>query len=93
MKTFESEFPLNYSQAIQNCREMGYEIAQPINPIDSQTLTLAMKNLSTNSSTKGFWIGKLYNTFSFKNLTFCFCLEVFLKVELDLEIFISTTVM
>jgi hypothetical protein len=56
MKAFLSPSGLNYAQAVAGCRNFSSEIAQPLNPVDSNNLFLVLTNDSTLSSTS-FWIG------------------------------------
>jgi len=58
MKAFETASQLNYNDALTNCNNMGFDIAQPYNEIESQTLAIILSNYTSGFSSRGYWIGK-----------------------------------
>ena len=57
MKAFDSEFGLDYLTAAVKCSEIGADLAQPFNQIESKTLFQTLANFSAISSSASFWIG------------------------------------
>jgi hypothetical protein len=55
MKSFESNVTVSYEQALQKCLDMGADLAQPMNEIESTTLSLLLANFTTFNSTS-YWI-------------------------------------
>ena len=54
MKAFNST--ANYASALASCLALGGDLAQPMNDLESQTLSTILANF-TNSTTGSFWIG------------------------------------
>jgi hypothetical protein len=54
MKAFISA--INYASALANCLAMGGDLAQPMNDLESQTLSIVLANF-TNSTFGSYWIG------------------------------------
>ena len=59
MKSFESSVGVTYKQAIAKCLDMGADIAQPMNEVDSLTLSTVLSNFSTTLSSTSYWIGNI----------------------------------
>lgn len=57
MKAFETSSQISYSDAVANCKNMGFDIAQPYNDVESQTLSGVLSNFTTGFLSHGFWIG------------------------------------
>jgi len=55
MKAFEST--VNYASALEKCLAFGGDLAQPMNKLESQTLSIILRNF-TNSTSGNYWIGK-----------------------------------
>jgi hypothetical protein len=68
MKAFNST--LNYAYALANCLALGGDLAQPMNDLESETLSIVLSNF-TNSTLGSYWIGKLIS-FEFKHLNMLF---------------------
>ena len=49
---------VNYAKAVSSCLDMGAEIAQPTNEIDSFTLSTLLTNLTAGMLARSFWIGE-----------------------------------
>ena len=49
---------VNYAKAVSSCLDMGAEIAQPTNEIDSFTLTNLLTNFTAGMLARIFWIGE-----------------------------------
>ena len=71
MKAFNSTS--NYATALANCLLLGGDLAQPMNDLESQTLSIILANF-TNSTSGSYWIGT--NFYTQKNLAF-FALFIF----------------
>ena len=56
MKAFNSS--VNYASALANCLVLGGDLAQPMNDLESQTLSTVLTNFTT-STLGNYWIGKL----------------------------------
>jgi hypothetical protein len=56
MKAFNST--VNYASALANCLALGGDLAQPLNDLESQTLSIILANF-TNSTSGSYWIGKV----------------------------------
>lgn len=57
MKAFNST--VNYASALANCLALGGDLAQPMNDLESQTLSIILANF-TNSTNGNYWIGKYF---------------------------------
>jgi len=60
MKVFNST--VNYAAAVENCRALGGDLAQPMNDLESQTLSIILANF-TNSTQGTYWIGILISIY------------------------------
>ena len=49
---------INYAKAAATCQDLGGDIAQPTNKIDSNTLSIVLANFTANMTSTRFWIGK-----------------------------------
>ena len=71
LKAFEAPTSLNYSKASDNCQQLGGQLAQPTNDLESEALSQQLKNLTNITSTK-FWIGNILGLF-FNQDSVCTC--------------------